>query len=474
MESNSKSRQVHLHDVTPARQVITPKGIGIFLFVVLCVGVGLVTIFAPPVIIGGVLLAVCLGLLIALYPYFGLLTYYLFRIVSPEQLFPSIAVLRPTRLFLSALVVSVIINKKLRHERFLFWQSDISKLFILFLGALALSIPFSFWPARSFWFLMNFLWTFVYFILLINILTTEQRLKGFMWLYILSGGYTAISSAIAYFSGTLIVAQGIERAESLTGTDPNTLAVTLVLYLPFMVFSVPWIKNNLLRIVPIIFSAAAILTIAITGSRSGVIGLVLTGFFIWLVSKKKAIVAVVAILVLIGGWFALGDQYKERYASIFSTEYDPSTEGRFDAWEAGLQMFTHNPITGIGVDCFPYAYGAGVYSDRANYLRSHNMYIQLIAELGLIGLVAFGAFVYFMLRENFRLRKRLKQLGGQSSMIFWLSHAITTSCGVLFVNAMFGHSLFRGHWYFSAALTVVLLMLADKLNHGAKQADVVA
>lgn len=470
MESKTERREVHIR-AEPSRQVITPKGIGIFLFILLCLGVGIVTLYAPPVIIGGVLVGVSVAILIALYPYFGLLAYYLTRIISPEQLFPSIAMLRPTRIFMAALIVSVIFHKKLKHEAFIFWQSDISKLFIAFLGSMALSIPLSFWPSLSFWYLMNFLWTFAYFILLINILTSELRLKGFIALFIVAGGYTAISSAIAYFTGTLVVAQGIERAESLTGTDPNTLAVTLMLYLPFMIFAVPWIRNRLLRTIPVLFAVASVMTIAVTGSRSGVIGLVVTGFLIWLVSKKKLLVAVLAVMVLVGGWFVLGDQYQQRYASIFNTEYDPSTEGRFDAWKAGLEMFAHNPVTGIGVDCFPYAYGAGVYSSESHYLRSHNMYIQLITELGLVGLAAFGAFIYYMLRENFRLRRRLVENGQRGSPLYWLSHAITTSCGALFVTAMFGHSLFRGHWYFCAALTVVLLDLTDKLINGNKETN---
>ncbi len=470
MSKTTETREVHFH-VGPGKQLITPKGIGIFLFVVLCLSVGIVTLVAPPVIIGGVLLGVSVAILIALYPYFGLLTYYVFNVVSPEQLFPSIAVLRPTRIFLAALLVSVIFHKKLKHQVFLIWQSDISKLFIVFLISLALSIPLGFWPANSIEFMKNFLWTFAYFILLINILTSEQRLKGFIWLYILAGGYTALSSTIAYITGNLVVAQGIERAESLTGTDPNTLAVTLVLHLPFMILAVPWIKNKFLRVLPIIFAAASILTIAITGSRSGVIGLVVTGFMIWLVSKKKVLVAMLAILVLVGGWFSLDDQYKERYSSIFSSHYDPSTEGRFDAWIAGLQMFTHNPITGIGVDNFPYAYGAGVYSTHSNYLRPHNMYVQIIAELGILGLLAFGSFIYYVLRQNFRLRKRLKAEGIRGSPLLWISYAVTISCGALFVSAIFGHSLFRGHWYFCAALTVVLLDLTDKLLHGGKAKD---
>ena len=99
------------------------------------------------------------------------------------------------------------------------------------------------------------------------------------------------------------------------------------------------------------------------------------------------------------------------------------------------------------------------------------MYVQIIAELGIVGLLAFGAFIIYVLRENIRLRKRLRQAGHRSSVLVWLSHSITVSCGALFTTAIFGHSLFRGHWYFCAALTVVLLNLTDKLINGGKETD---
>ncbi len=236
-----------------------------------------------------------------------------------------------------------------------------------------------------------------------------------------------------------------------------------MLALPFMLFSMQWIKNNFLKLVPLVFLAAGIFTIAITGSRAGVIGLVSVAFAVWLVSKKKMITAVVAIFVLIIGWFALPAQYQIRYASIFNEERDPSSEGRIDAWKAGWGMFKANPITGIGVDCFPLAYGSGNYSDTHVFLRPHNMYIQIISELGLVGLIAFGALIWYVIRSNFRLRKRLKAAGKSDHPYMWISYAITCSIGALFVTSVFGHSLFRAHWYVCGALTAVMMTLTEQM-----------
>ncbi|MGB5106913.1 MAG: O-antigen ligase family protein [Candidatus Zixiibacteriota bacterium] len=450
----------------PTPTLITPRGIGIAIYVVVAIALGLVTLFVPPLIITGIILVLFAGVLIALYPYFGLILYYLVVIVRPEILWTQIEALRPPRLISAALLLSVLIHRKYHGEPFIVFKERMTKHMGFFIAALFASIPFAFWQNQSFWFAVDFLWLFLYYVLLINILTTEFRIKGFVWLFMLAGGYNAISSAIAYFSGTLVVAQGIERAEGLSGTDPNTLAVSIMLALPFLLFSMQWIKNNFLRLIPLIFLVAGVFTIAITGSRSGVIGIVTVAFLVWLVTKKKMITAVVAILVLIAGWFALPPQYQTRYSTIFSEERDASSEGRIDAWKAGWGMFKANPITGIGVDCFPLAYSSGNYSDVRALLRPHNMYIQIIAELGLVGLVTFGALIWYVMRSNFRLRKQFKAAGKGDHAFVWISYAITTSIAALFVTSIFGHSLFRAHWYVCAALTVALMTVAKDVLAG--------
>ena len=447
----------------PTKALLTPRGIGIALYIIAAIALGLITILVPPLIITGIILVLFAGVLIALYPYFGLILYYLVIVVKPEVLWTQIEALRPPRLILMALIVSLVLHRKLRGEQFVIFRERMTKHMVFFAAALFASVPFAFWQEKSFWFAVDFLWVFVYYVALINVLTSELRFKGFIWLFMLAGGYNAISSALAYFSGTLVVAQGIERAEGLAGTDPNTLAVSIMLALPFMLFAVFWVKNNFLKIVPIVFLAAGIFTIAITGSRAGVIGLVTVAFTVWLISKKKMITAVAAILILIASWFALPPQYQQRYASIFNEERDPSSEGRIDAWKAGWGMFKSNPITGIGVDCFPLAYATGNYSDTRALLRPHNMYIQIISEIGLVGLIAFGALLWYVIASNFRLRRRLKEAGKNDHLFMWISYAITCSIAALFVTSVFGHSLFRAHWYVCAALTAVMMTLTDQM-----------
>ncbi len=476
MTSESKTTDTHFVEVAAPTMIVTPGRIGITLFVLLALGTGIVALLVEPIIIVGALLAGLFAVLIMLYPYFGLLVYYMVLVVNPGVVWPQLAALHADTMLVGFLLVSLVIHKKLKGEKFIFLQERMSLLLLMMAMALTLSVPMSVWPSYSVRVLTDFLRTLMYYLLIVNIVTDEKRLKGFIWIFILANGYDAISSAIAYFGGNLMFAQGIDRAESLSGTDPNTLAVNLDLAIPFMMFAFVWTKNRFLRVALVLLSAAAIFTVAITGSRAGVIGLVLVLFFVWLLSPKRILTASVFLLVMAVGWVILPPQYKTRYSSIFNSEVDPSTQGRFDAWKAGVNMFIARPLTGVGVGNFAVAYGSGDYSDRGHWLKAHSLYVQLIAELGMAGVLTFVPLVFYMMRRNFRLRKRLKEKQITDDAVKWISYAITCSVGALFFTSLFGHSLFRLHWYWCCGLTVILWSLADrqsKVNHQGDEKGIV-
>lgn len=463
--NNSQSLQEPLTTHVSQRQIATPKRILVVLLILLSMVIGVVAFLVDPVYIIAILIAVILGVLIFLYPYFGLLVYYITLIVRPGAFLYQVAALHPERIVGGLLMVAMLLHKKFRDEKLILLGEKMNWLFLFFILAMCLSVPTSYWPTATVWEVIDFVKICVFYFFVINIVTTENKLKGFLWIYIISSGYTAISSTLAYFSGELMFAQGIERAEGLAGADPNTLATTLVISIPFLIFSLGWIKNKWLRIVPIVCFACAVFTVSLTGSRSGILGLLAVMFFIWLTSNKKMVLAMAFLLVVVGGWFALPEQYKHRYESIGNSEVDESTQGRFDAWEAGLQMFYARPFFGVGAGTFNIAYASGNFSKRASWLKPHSMYIQIISEIGLLGLVAFALLIYYMMRQNFRLRKLLLKHFKRRYWLTYISYSITCSIGALFITSIFGHSLFRMHWYWTCALTVVMWRLADKLIH---------
>src|SRR5262249_53432665 len=69
-------------------------------------------------------------------------------------------------------------------------------------------------------------------------------------------------------------------------------------------------------------------------------------------------------------------------------------EGRLDIWIAAREMIKHSPVLGVGAGNFPVAYNyvAGYAPIFRGYDRaSHNMYLDVCTETGIIGVLLFLA-----------------------------------------------------------------------------------
>ncbi|MFH2054711.1 MAG: hypothetical protein ABIJ61_02020, partial [bacterium] len=214
MSNLSEQIQADDLDFEPAqKQWLNPRRILIIALAIASLTVGVIAFLVHPLYIIAVLVAIVLGLMVFLYPFFGLLVYYVLLVVRPGAFAYQLAALHPERIIGALLLVAVLIHKKFRGQRMILLSERMNWLFLFFIMAMILSVPNSYWPTETVWTLVDFIKTCIFYLLIINIIENGRQLKAFLWIYIISTGYTAISSAIAYFTGTLVVAQGIERAE---------------------------------------------------------------------------------------------------------------------------------------------------------------------------------------------------------------------------------------------------------------------
>ncbi len=75
-------------------------------------------------------------------------------------------------------------------------------------------------------------------------------------------------------------------------------------------------------------------------------------------------------------------------------------------WQAAINVFTANPLFGIGVhtfrlDCALYA--AADVVDACSSLHPHNLWLELLAETGIVGTVIMLAFFVAALKPAVRL-----------------------------------------------------------------------
>ncbi|WP_043735364.1 O-antigen ligase family protein, partial [Streptomyces zinciresistens] len=152
------------------------------------------------------------------------------------------------------------------------------------------------------------------------------------------------------------------------------------------------------------------------------------------VRRAAAVFAAAAALsvVLVGGLGVGAAALEERLTSITQVTDSPdqSVVDRYTMWAAAADMWREHPVTGVGLKAFP-AYrdghaslalssgsdtgGAGQEFRRQPLLSPHNMYLLLLSEQGLLGLVTVAgswlALLVCALRGLRRGAARLRDVG---------------------------------------------------------------
>jgi len=182
-------------------------------------------------------------------------------------------------------------------------------------------------------------------------------------------------------------------------------------------------------------------TVFLSGSRGGMIAVLveLVVFAVVAFRKKKGIriaigaIAFVVVLVSLLAWLG-GKELTTRVSSI-STEAHTEISGgvRLSIDRDGLKMFRHKPILGWGLGTFPVVYPQ-FRSFYTNFFvnEAHNDYLQLLAEMGLLG---FGLMVWFVTVVYRRALRKIKNWNSD------VSCATTLAC-TLGLTGILVHSFF--------------------------------
>jgi O-antigen ligase len=79
---------------------------------------------------------------------------------------------------------------------------------------------------------------------------------------------------------------------------------------------------------------------------------------------------------------------------------DHSSELRIALWEDAMQLIRDNPITGTGFNTYAYMHRVGTYAD------THNYYIKVLVETGVVGLLLFVWLLTKSMRRGWVLFRR--------------------------------------------------------------------
>jgi O-antigen ligase len=239
---------------------------------------------------------------------------------------------------------------------------------------------------------------------------TEKQLKILILLIIAGGCAAALFLLYAYARGeTYTNWSGVTGRASLIlgGRQANPDQMGTDLLLPFALALTGFFSQARRLAKAASIAAAGVIGFAVflTMSRSSLLAVgVIIGIFLLRLGWDRRILAVVVILGALSA--ALPGVFFQRLTTAVST----GGAGRLDIWEAGLACLRHYILTGAGLGNFTVAYTAfaGRAHSFAGYNRgSHNIYLEVGVELGVVGLALLAAAVISHLRTVTRVRTLL-------------------------------------------------------------------
>jgi len=346
---------------------------------------------------------------------------YLFTLVlfaRPAELFPGIFGPLPLAKIIALVTPLVYLLSKMgRGERFLIWPLEL-KMAVL-IGVLGLVLaPIAASSQDSFDVLFDvYFKILIVFSLLISLTDTRGRLRSLIVLILICCSWLALDSIISFLTGEVSKTfDGNKLKDTFVGifSNPNDRATIFAMMMPLAI-ACGLIRRGLTGLLFLALGGIFAVGVIASFSRAGMLGLIATaGFLIWKVGRRKRWVRWVAGLMLIaflavaapGG---LGDRF-----------FHPSKDKRESAEDrervlkrAAILSLRHSAI-GLGMGNFH------TYSFKE--LRAHNSYLEIAAELGFIGLLAYLIMLITPIRSLVRIERRPYDLNEQSEReIYYLS-----------------------------------------------------
>lgn len=393
--------------------------------------------------------------------FFSYLGLFLFTVVlyfRPYELFPALSSFTSLAYWIAIATIAVFLPSQLAMEGNLTARPREVNLVLLLVLAALLSMPLAISPGEA-WETFNkeFIKAVLMFIVMINVVRTEARLKGLLVLSLAISCLLSLSALSDYGAGRFGLEGG--RIAGIVGGmfgNPNDLALYLVTTTPIAFALMYSTRNALMKIV---YAGCALLTMAgnvVTFSRGGFLGLMgVATVLAWKIGRRNRVVMVGLILLATLGFMLFApSEYTNRLGSIVGKGSDVVGAASADSRQAllirSILVSIRHPLLGVGMGNF--------HIVSIHERVSHNAYTQVSAEMGIFALVAY---VLFMLSPVKRLREieRESYQTRRQARIYYLAVGLQASLVGYMISSFFASVAYQWYIYYLVGYAIVIRRL---------------
>lgn len=181
------------------------------------------------------------------------------------------------------------------------------------------------------------------------------------------------------------------------GTDPNYLALALVIGIPFALFRFAQARAVWYKAILLMYLPAVVVGVALTGSRGGLLAIaaVVIVYGLLTAGKVRVLLGAGVFLCLLALWL-FPQIIPERFTSIPEEMRYGTLSGRTDLWDTGIAAVEEHPLEGLG---------AGAATGKLQ-IAAHNTPLELMMEGGVVGIAFFYGAVLLGMRSAWKNDRR--------------------------------------------------------------------
>lgn len=312
-------------------------------------------------------------------------------------------------------------------------QSFVHMPIVVFILAIIIATVTSLDPMGSFRDLAIHLSALGLLFIMVNSVNSKSELNVMLTAFVFTATLVALYGIYQYFVGVELDPAWVDKAINPDITirvfsvfgNPNILAEYLIMSIPVSV-ALFWnskrlIKKSIFLLTSMILAGTLVLTL----SRGGWVGFAFGIFVFMFLVEKRLLLLCIPVGVL--SVFVLPQSIINRIQTIGNLT-DSSNAWRITTWQITTDIIRDHWVAGVGFGYMPFKKTFETYIRTMPTSHAHNTYLEIAAELGIVGIILFIILIFVIYKYAIINSKKSKDkyikiitaglLGGIASLLF--------------------------------------------------------